>query len=129
MTNLTKLYYLEVVTPDVEKICASYSQTMGSSFGDPIAELGGARTTILAGEVILGIRAPMHAAEEPTTRPYYLVADIEKAVDDAKKGELKSRFLLWKYLAEESALFYFMVLSKADYGRLNSQCCITNCSC
>ncbi len=86
MTNLTKIHYLEVVTPDVEEICASYSHTIGSSFSDPIAELGGARTTILAGEVILGIRAPMHAAEEPTTRPYYLVADIEKAVEDAKKG-------------------------------------------
>lgn len=86
MKNLTKLHYLEVITPDVEKICASYSQTMGLSFSDVIAELGGARTTILASGVTLGIRAPMHDAEQPTTRPYYLVADIEQAVNEAKNG-------------------------------------------
>jgi len=84
MKNPTKLHYLEVVTPDVEKICMSYSQTLGASFSDAIAELGGARTTILSGGVTLGIRAPMHDAEEPTTRPYYLVADIEQAVNEAK---------------------------------------------
>lgn len=86
MKNMTKLHYLEIVTPDVEKICASYLQTIGSSFSDTIAELGGARTTVLAGDVTLGIRAPMHAAEEPTTRPYYLVDDIEQAVEEAEKG-------------------------------------------
>lgn len=86
MKNPTKLHYLEIVTPDVEKLCASYARTMGAVFREAIAELGGARTATLAGEVTLGIRAPMHDAEEPTTRPYYLVADIEQAVNEAKSA-------------------------------------------
>ncbi|WP_415898136.1 hypothetical protein [Neptuniibacter sp. QD57_21] len=53
-----------------------YSKTLNVSFGDAIAELGNARTITLADGSTLGIRMPMHDAEEPTTRPYYLVSDI-----------------------------------------------------
>jgi len=80
------LDYLEIVTPDVEQVCASYSKTLGVSFSDAVAKLGGARTTALSEGGTLGIRAPMHDAEEPTTRPYYLVTDIEKAVCEAEKS-------------------------------------------
>lgn len=31
----------------------------------------------------LGVRAPMHEAEGPTTRPYYLVSNIEEALEKA----------------------------------------------
>lgn len=90
MADNLQVHYLEVVTPDVEQICASYSQSLGVTFGEAVAELGGARTATLAGGGLVGIRVPMHDAEEPTTRPYYLVADIEKSVEDAmsKGGEL-----------------------------------------
>ena len=84
MKESIQVYYLEVVTPNVEQTCASYSQTLEVTFSDAIAELGGARTAMLSNGGTLGIRAPMHEAEEPTTRPYYLVADIEKAVNEAK---------------------------------------------
>jgi len=78
-----QVYYLEVVTPNVEAVCAYYSQTLAVSFSETIGELGGARTATLAGGGLLGVRAPMHDAEEPTTRPYYLVPDIDKAVSEA----------------------------------------------
>ena len=82
--NQAKIYYLEVVTQDVRLICESYKKTLGLSFGDPVTELGDARTATLSNGEILGVRAPMHEAEEPATRPYYLVDDIEKAVAEAE---------------------------------------------
>ena len=39
-----KTYYLEVVTPDVEGLCAQYTATHGLSFSDPAESLGDART-------------------------------------------------------------------------------------
>ncbi len=89
MKENIQVHYLEVVTPNVEQVCTSYSQTMNVSFSDAVAELGGARTATLSNGGMLGIRAPMHDAEEPTTRPYYLVDDIEKAVNEAAKTGAK----------------------------------------
>ena len=86
MKENLQIHYLEIVTPNVEQVCASYSQTLEISFIDTVAELGDARTAALPNGGTLGIRAPMHNAEEPATRPYYLVADIDKAVDEAKKS-------------------------------------------
>ena len=85
MTDKLHIHYLEVVTSDVEQVCASYTQTLGISFSDPMAELGNARTAALSNGGTLGVRAPMHDAEEPVTRTYYLVDDIEKAVEEAEK--------------------------------------------
>lgn len=84
MKSQAHIHYLEVVTPDVERVCALYSMSMGASFGKPVSELGGAYTANLGNGAILGIRAPMHDAEQAVTRPYYLVDDIEKAVEQAK---------------------------------------------
>jgi len=84
MQENIQIYYLEVVTLDVEQVCASYTHTLNTAFSGPVAELGGARTAIVSNGGSLGVRAPMHEAEEPTTRPYYLVDDIEKAVNDAE---------------------------------------------
>ncbi len=86
MKEAIQVHYLEIVTSDVERICASYSQTLGVSFGDPIAELGGARTSVLTSGGTIGVREPMHDAELPTTRPYYLVEDIEKSVIEAERS-------------------------------------------
>ena len=77
------VHYLEVVTTDVEQVCQSYSQTLGVSFSDAVAEFGNARTAALSNGGTIGVRAPMHDAEEPVTRTYYLVADIERAVEEA----------------------------------------------
>lgn len=89
MEENIRIHYLEVVTPNVEHLCASYSQTLDISFGDAVAELGGARTAALSGGGTLGIRAPMHDTEEPATRPYYLVTNIDKAVSEAKESGAK----------------------------------------
>jgi predicted enzyme related to lactoylglutathione lyase len=86
MKEQVQVHYLEIVTPQPEQLCEAYSQSLKLTFSAPIAELGGARTVKLSSGGTLGIRAPMHQAEAPTTRPYYLVADIHKAVDEAKSA-------------------------------------------
>jgi len=89
MAKSLQVHYLEVVTPDVTKVCSSYTQTLGVSFSDPISELGNARTAALSNGGTIGVRAPMHEAEAPVTRTYYLVADIEKAVEEGRNTGAK----------------------------------------
>ena len=78
-----QIHYLEIVTPDVDGVCAIYEKLHGVSFGEPEAGLGNARTATLANGGLIGVRAPMHDAEEPVVRPYLLVDDIEAAVKAA----------------------------------------------
>lgn len=75
-----KLYYLEVVTKDVDSVCAAYAASLGVEFGPPVPELGGARTASMEGGSVLGVRAPLRDDEHPIVRPYWLVDDIEAAV-------------------------------------------------
>jgi uncharacterized protein len=81
-----QVYYLEVVTKDVEQVCAAYSAAGGVTFGKPDAGLGGARTAPLAGGGMVGVRAPLRDTEAPIVRPYWLVKDIQAAVAAAKKA-------------------------------------------
>ena len=74
-----QVHYLEIVTEDVEAVCAAYS-TPDVQFGEEEPGLGGARTAPLLGGGMVGVRRPMHAAEGPVVRPYWLVSDIEAAV-------------------------------------------------
>ena len=46
--------------------------------------LGGARTCTLPDGSIIGVRGPLRDTEEPIIRPYWLVEDIEKAIDEVK---------------------------------------------
>ena len=78
-----RVHYLEIVTPEVDAVCASYEAACNTTFGEPEAELGGARTATLADGGIVGVRAPMHASEEPVVRPYWLVPDAQAALDKA----------------------------------------------
>ena len=78
-----KIFYLEVVTPDVDAVCATYERVHGVSFGEPDAGLGNARTASLEGGGMIGVRAPMHESEEPVVRPYLLVDDVEAAAEAA----------------------------------------------
>lgn len=80
------IYYLEIVTPDVEGVCAAYAQTHGTAFGDGDPALGGARTARLSSGNRIGVRAPMHEMETSVVRPYALVEDIQSAVDAAAKA-------------------------------------------
>lgn len=79
------MHYLEVVTSDVATVCALYERTLAVTLSEPVAALGGARTGSLSNGTIVGIRAPMHDAEDATTRPYYRVEDIDIAVADAER--------------------------------------------
>ena len=84
------VYYLEIVTTDVDAVCAAYTAADGLTFSEPQAELGNARTAALPEGGTIGVRAPMHAEEQPVTRPYFLVDDIEAAVAaaEAAGGEI-----------------------------------------
>ncbi len=72
--------YLEIVTANVDAVCATYSQLHGVTFSDGDPALGGAHTAKLADGGTLGVRAPMHDGERPVVRPYILVEDIAAAV-------------------------------------------------
>lgn len=76
--------YLEIVTPDVEATCDALEEMHGVSFGEPVPELGNARTAALEGGGRIGVRAPLRKDEEPVVRPYVLVNDIEAAVKAAE---------------------------------------------
>lgn len=80
------VHYLEIVTPMVDETCKALSETHGVEFGDPIVELGNARTADLADGGRIGVRAPMRATEDPVVRPYLLVDDIDTAVKAAEKA-------------------------------------------
>lgn len=79
-----EIQYLEIVTPDVDTVCATYEKLCGARLSGPVAELGGARTADLDGGGRIGVRAPMHETEAPVVRPYVLVGDIESAVAAAE---------------------------------------------
>jgi len=81
-----QIQYLEIVTKDVDAVCAAYSTAGKKPFGEPIAELGNARTMSLLGGGLVGVRAPMHEDEEPVVRPYGLVDDIEVALAAATEA-------------------------------------------
>jgi uncharacterized protein len=81
-----RIHYLEIVTKEVDAVCAAYASAYGSQFGAPDAALGNARTAPLLGGGLVGVRAPMHAMEQPVTRAYGLVADIDTAVAAAARA-------------------------------------------
>lgn len=78
--------YLEIVTGDVDAVCAAYISASGVQFGGPIPELGNARTAKLEGGGLVGVRAPLHENEAPVVRPYWLVQDIEAALAAAAEA-------------------------------------------
>ena len=80
-----KVQYLEVVTPDVDIVCATYAQLYNVKFSGADVNLGGARTAKLSNGGVIGIRAPLRETEEPTVRHYTLVDDIQSAVNAAEK--------------------------------------------
>ena len=75
-----KIHYLEVVTPEVDAVCAAYQAALGAKFAEPEPGLGNARTAVLPDGGRIGVRPPMRESEEPVVRPYWLVQDIEAAV-------------------------------------------------
>ena len=80
-----KIQYLEIVTHDVDAVCSVYA-LQGAEFGEPVPELGNARSAPLEGGGMVGVRAPLRTSEEPVVRPYWLVADLELAVAGIRKA-------------------------------------------
>lgn len=80
-----KVQYLEIVTPDVDAVCATYSQIYNVKFSDADMNLGGAHTAKLSNGGVIGIRGPLRETEEPVVRHYTLVEDIQSAVNAAEK--------------------------------------------
>jgi len=78
-----KIAYLEIVTPDVDGTIASLSAASGLKFSDPEPMLGNARRADLNSGGQIGVRAPMHDAEEPVTRTYFASTDIEADTNTA----------------------------------------------
>ena len=78
------VHYLEIVTPDVDKTCVALGKAHSVEFGEPISELGNARTASIAGGGRIGVRGPLRGDEEPVVRPYVLVEDLTAAVEAAK---------------------------------------------
>ncbi len=79
-----QVHFLEIVTPDVDAICATYAETHGVTFSEPVPEFGNARTAPLSDGGMMSVRAPMHSAEEPIVRAYLLVDDIQAATAAAE---------------------------------------------
>lgn len=75
-----QIHYLEIVTKEVDAVCAAYASANGVRFGEPDAGLGNARTAALAGGGLVGVRAPLRETEAPVVRPYWLVKDINVAI-------------------------------------------------
>ncbi len=81
-----QVHYLEIVTPEVEAVCAAFAAALGAKFSEPVATLGHARTAPLPGGAMLGVRAPMSDVETPVVRPYWLVDDIAASVAAAERA-------------------------------------------
>ena len=81
-----QVYYLEIVTKEVDAVCAAHEQIHGVTFSVSDPGLGNARTATLSNGGMIGVRAPMHDSEEPVVRPYLLVEDIDAAVTIAEKA-------------------------------------------
>jgi predicted enzyme related to lactoylglutathione lyase len=81
-----QIHYLEIVTKEVDAVCAAYAAANGVQFGEPDAGLGNARTAPMPGGGLLGVRAPLRETEQPVVRPYWLVDDLEAALATAVKA-------------------------------------------
>lgn len=75
-----RIHYLEIVTKDVDAVCAAYAAAHGARFSGADPGLGNARTAALPSGGLVGVRAPLHESEAPVVRPYWLVDDIEAAL-------------------------------------------------
>lgn len=81
-----QIQFLEMVTKDVEGVCATYERMHGVKFSDPDPMVGGGRTAALAGGGKISVRAPLRPDEDPVVRPYMLVDDIKSAVAAAAEA-------------------------------------------
>lgn len=82
-TPTMDLHFLEIVTPDMDGTCAALEKLHGVTFSKPEPMLGNARLADLSGGGRLSVRKPMHEAEQPVTRPYIKVKDLDASFKTA----------------------------------------------
>lgn len=82
-----KIGYLEIVTPDVDVVCATYERVYRVTFSEPVPTLGNARTASLPAGGRLGVRAPLREDEAPVVRPYFEVKDVQATLEAAAAEE------------------------------------------
>ena len=80
------VYFLEIVTPDVDSMCTTLEKLHGVTFSDPQPELGNARTAPLEGGGLFSVRGPLRPDEKPVVRPYIAVDELGPAVEAAKEA-------------------------------------------
>lgn len=79
-------HYLEIVANDVEALTRLYQRVLGLSFSAPEPDLGQARVATSPDGMLIGIRRPMAAHEQPIVRVYLQVDDIQQAVTRAEEN-------------------------------------------
>jgi len=79
------IYYLEIVSNDVDTLTELYQRMHGLSFGPPDPDLGQARVATQPDGTLVGIRKPLVAHEQPIMRMYLAVEDIQRAVKKAEE--------------------------------------------
>lgn len=84
-SNVT-IHYLEIVSNDVDALCAAYEHVHSLSFGPEDPDLGQARVAVRPDGNLVGIRRPLAEHEQPTMRTYLEVADIHEAVEEAEEA-------------------------------------------
>jgi len=109
-----KVHYLEIVTASVNETCEALAKAHGVTFGEPIAELGNARTAKLKDGGRMGVRAPMRPTEAPVVRPYVLVEDIDAALKAAEAAGAKAAMRRTKIPGHGEFAIY--VLGGIDHG-------------
>lgn len=109
-----RIQYLEIVTKEVEAVCAAYASTNGVRFGEPDAGLGNARTVALPGGGLVGVRAPLRETEEPVIRPYWLVNAA--AIATAVQAGAVVAFHPWRYPVMEHSPFISKVAMTTACG-------------
>ena len=81
-----KIQYLEIVTPEVDAVCETYSLLHNVKFGESDPILGGARVAELASGGMMGVQPPLRDTEKPIVRHYILVEDIQATVEAAENS-------------------------------------------
>ena len=105
--------YIEIVTPDVETVIATYTKIYGVTFSEPVAAIGNARTAELPGGM-LSVRGPLRPDESPIMRAYLEVSDINEAFKAAETTGAELAFPPTK-LAEYGT-FAIYIIGGVEHG-------------
>ena len=84
-SNMT-IHYLEIVSNNVDALCAVYERVHALSFGPEDPDAGQARIAVRPDGSLVGIRRPLAEHEQPTMRTYLEVVDIQRAVEEAEEA-------------------------------------------